>query len=403
MKKHYLLTLGFFWLIVSPLTIALLYNFLGTVVNLTFLKDIVIHFLIVFAILIFRHYKYQLRFYNSFLPIIFFLIIAFFASPSNYFAKIASIRQMINPYLLIILGFIYITTEEEYKKFLKKLMAVILFLLLFGFFERFFYLWQFVDIKTYYNMNNLPVHWSGYPWGFIEPLAFFHDKVLDINGIVRMVSTILDPINLGHILVFSIVCVYYNREIVKNFFFRYVILIGLLIGLILTFSKGAWFQLFLVLTILNKRIHVVFRFGIFLVSVPFIYFLYYQHSGIFIHFSGFINSLKSISFLGHGLAMTGNYAKMFGEPLLLGISDTYIGSILGQIGIMGLILWLIPFFFIAKKCEINHYILRLLVAQLIVAVLSENSFNLLAVSGLCLAVGGYYSVKLKEIKVHSLR
>ncbi len=80
--------------------------------------------------------------------------------------------------------------------------------------------------------------------------------------------------------------------------------------------------------------------------------------------------------------MVGNYAKMFASDLTIyhkmHISDTFIGSVLGQIGIVGLFFW--ASFFSRYSIDLIRQLIMpasiIIVSQLMISVLSENTLNL---------------------------
>ncbi|MNZ96818.1 hypothetical protein D3C78_1160290 [compost metagenome] len=105
-------------------------------------------------------------------------------------------------------------------------------------------------------------------------------------------------------------------------------------------------------------------------------------AGILIHINGLFNSISNMSLFGHGIGSSGNYAKMFSENLNqyaeLGISDTFIGSLIGQTGILGLTLWLLliytPTLPTQKKSTNGHLII--LTSIILISIISENTMNI---------------------------
>lgn len=104
-------------------------------------------------------------------------------------------------------------------------------------------------------------------------------------------------------------------------------------------------------------------------------------SGILLHIGGLNSAFENISFWGHGIGSAGNYSIMFSasNQSLLGISDTYIGALIGQIGIFGTFLWILLGFVIilSPKSERASKILSLKLFFSIfgVSILSENTMN----------------------------
>jgi hypothetical protein len=160
----------------------------------------------------------------------------------------------------------------------------------------------------------------------------------------------------------------------------------------LTFSKGAMLQLFFIFFILNKNINLILRiFSLLFLSIL-IYIVSLNHAGFLVHFNGFINVFHYLTLFGNGLATYGNYAIMFGSgDISSGVGDSYWGSIIGQLGLVGFMAWILSFFTVIKNFPHNSYLTRILVSQLLISAISENAFNLLSIYILMILLGGYYS------------
>jgi len=136
----------------------------------------------------------------------------------------------------------------------------------------------------------------------------------------------------------------------------------------------------LALFLLNNRLNIFIR--ILIPSLTLVFgFFFINLAGIIIHFKGLYFALINANLFGHGLGLVGNYAKMFAEDLSvynkIQISDTFIGSVLGQIGIVGLLAWL-TFFYRHLIDLLRNKMLPgsiIIISQLIISVLSENTLN----------------------------
>lgn len=372
LRKVFFAEILFIWLAFSSIIIAQLFVIFGTSINFLFLKDLVIIIILVISLLLSS--KKVITPLLCVLPVIFYALISALFSEANLFAKLASLRQMFMPFMLIFIGYLAINSKDDFRNLIRIIISTLKFLLVLGFAELFFNAWEYIDIRSYYQIKSMWVNPQGYPSTFIEPI---------FGGIKRMASVFLDPINLGHAFVFLFYLLYTQKGS------RYWIILTL-IGIALTISKGAILQLFIVFWIINKNQNVfnkaIMITGIFLIM----FFAYFYHSGLEVHVSGFSNSLKSISVFGKGLAMVGNQSHMFATEITdqTGIGDTFIGSILGQLGLVGFIFWLFPFLYFSNFFSSNSIFTRLLAAQLIVSILSENAFNLLSIVSLTLTFGG---------------
>jgi len=320
-------------------------------------------------------------------------IYAFGISYQNTFLKIASLRQFICPFLIILVGYLFVNKREDYNKLTKSYLLIIFLILVFGYFERFFMIWRYVDVSPYFSEKRIPVFSNGYPVFWIEPIR---NNFLSIGkiGIPRMVSTILDPINLGHILVFSFVLVWKEAKEVINIRIRKLLMILIFIGLLLTFSKGSLLHLFLFL-FLFIRMNIILKIALFVILFSISLFFAMYHQGFIVHLHGFIGILSHLSALGSGLGTFGNYSKMFSESGPQGVGDSYWAAVIGQFGIIGFLVWIFSFLFLCSKINQNSYLGGLIITQIIVCSLSENSFNYMSVFPVMI----FFGAKLKTMNL----
>lgn len=374
----------FIWCFFCSFIIALFYHFTETTINFLFVKDLVI---LVILILAFRLRRGLSLF--SFFSLVFFsyLCLSFFLSNATFLAKAASIRQMVIPFVLIYVGYFLGKGINQYliERFVLKIGLVVLFL---GFFEIGLSIWHYVDITKYFSVKNIPVYNISYHTLYYYPV-FFIEPIL--GGLKRMTSTILDPINLGHIFSFLLTIIIFDKKLVNDSRRKYWLASLFSLGLLLTFSKGAILQFIITILFISPKVSrgikalIIIIFSILLICVS------EYHAGILKHLEGLESALKNINLFGHGLAKTGNQAYMFGEPTVK-IGDTFFGAIVGQIGIIGYILWFLPFYVIIKKLKIN-LISKILIAQILISLISENAFNLLSIFLVCVFLGIQYKQK----------
>jgi len=301
-------------------------------------------------------------------------LFSFLLSPAPLMAKSASLRQLLMPFVLFVIGMQFGRSAYELEKFKRWIIIATILLCAIG---TLFYLvpvWEFISLRSYTLAKNLIPCPNGAPYMFYEPIR--------AESIPRMVSTILDPINLGHLLVFSLVIAFTEKRL------NYAGFLFVSMCLIVTICKGAFLQISMtVILLLSTRIPGKLQIIIWLIGIRAFLFILSHHVGVLMHMQGLFLSIKSATWFGHGLGMVGNQASMYGNPLDLGISDTYIGAVLGQVGIIGLAAWLVPFVWMFIKLKENKTLKFLLVSQLVVAILSENSFNLMSILFLMMTVG----------------
>ncbi|WP_191626066.1 hypothetical protein [Pseudomonas fluorescens] len=298
------------------------------------------------------------------------------------------------PFIIFIVGYISIKKYSDYPSALKSLISVAIIICAFGIFERFLHLWSIIDISRFFISKKIPVFEYGYPIFFIEPVSIMGWLELP-NGTPRMVSSFLDPINLGHALVFFICLVMYDKNFTIKRPKRTGLLVLLFSCLALTLSKGAWLQLFLVTVVLNSRGSIILKAAALLIAMPAIYIYAQDHAGFLIHLNGFLGVFSHITLFGHGLSTFGNYSAMYNTSgqIAEGVGDSFWGSIIGQLGLLGFLLWICPFFVIISRLGFKHYLSKVIFAQLIVSALSENAFNLMSIAYPMLTIGMYCRAK----------
>ena len=247
---------------------------------------------------------------------------------------------------------------------------------LFGVLEIVFSVWENVGLGEYFNMKGIPVNGDGLSYMFYEPMLGYAK---------RMTSVLIDPISLGHFFATASIGIYYlypiERFSVKS---KYIYLAIALAGLILTFSKGALLQAYIGLVLFDKRINLFLRLILMMLPVVVVSMMPDQlMTGLLLHFHGTANAFESISLFGYGIGSVGNYSKMFSEDLSLyyqmGISDTFVGSIVGQIGLVGALIWLglgsFLIFCYASNGKGFRVAMTMFISIFIVSIMSENTMN----------------------------
>ena len=306
----------------------------------------------------------------------FFLILNSFIIKPDYNAKLNNIRQLISPLVLL---FIFLSIKVNNTAFdvawhwTKAGLGVCF---TFGVFELVFSIWELVRLDVYFNLKGIPVNSAGLSFMFYEPM---------LNYSKRMTSTFIDPISAGHFFASFLILIYafirLKEETGKT---AYVFIILAFLGILLCFSKGAMLQLYIGIIIFEPKIFKFFKCLLLLVPVWVVSVIPENLSrGLLIHLEGTSNAFSSATFFGYGIGSSGNYAKMFSNDLALyyklGISDSYVGSLIGQIGFVGLSFWFaIAVYLILcySKSAMNFKIaFSIFISIFLVSVMSENTLN----------------------------
>lgn len=232
---------------------------------------------------------------------------------------------------------------------------------------------------------------------------------------IRNPGAFVDPILAGYILAFSFIYIMFFQKKSKYFFLT---LCG--VSLLLTFSKGAWLIAFfaIVSTYANMLIWEKGLFAKIFVNVvlffTFLSTLLFQAvdgvgSSAFLHFLGLSQTfIEFPSLLGNDLGSGGNYANLdFFEKLKRGAEST-IGVVFYHIGYLGLAVFLLAYFFcvgiLLRKKEKEYAVLvSLMISQLAVSFLQENTFNLgYLLPRLFIFYGIFYAIQSKKIRPENL-
>jgi len=285
----------------------------------------------------------------------------------NYGFVIANIRQLLMP-ILLIMFFSSCTLEGEDAVSVYTYVAwlsVSVFLI--GVICLYFNVWESVGLDKFFSLKGIPVNAEGLSYMFYEPILGYSR---------RMVSTMLDPISLGHTIAAVFISVWFVWP-AKNY--RFHILFVLFLMVLSTMSKGAILQVVIACVFLAKKNHPIFKIVTLILVTSFIIWLP-NKEGILIHVEGTVNSFSKAELFGYGIGNVGNYAKMFNDNLEIynsvEISDTYIGAVLGQLGLFGFIMWVSILCYLVflnrNSCRVSKI---LLFSILLVSVLSENTLN----------------------------
>lgn len=372
-EKSSILTQGALFTIlgVNFLSIFLI-HFLGPQQIFLALKDLLLLLLIGSHAFLVR--KTDWKRVNGLLPILLLLSVYFIVGTEPFMAKVGSLRQLVIPYGIISLGYLltYSFDEQRLEKWLKN---SIYFLTMGSLIIYLGLIFEWLPMEAWGDMKQLALSIFDIPYMFYDGLT---------GDFIRNVSTFLDPINLGHYLVFVLIYFFYTKKA------HPVFLLLVFVSLSFTICKGAFLQLALTIYIIERKRLPQWLFYMGLLSIaPLLYWASLHHDGIALHLHGLQEAITHMSFLGEGLGAVGNQAVLFEGSTSLAIYDTFLGSVLGQLGLLGLLCWLLPFVLLCLKLKKHIWLQALLISQLVIALISENAFNFLSVLPLMLFLGFY--------------
>ncbi len=359
-------------ILIANLFAVFLTHYFGANILYLSIKDIVLVLLLLIHLPFLNRKKSS--FLIVFLPIALLLGLHLIIGNEPILSRVASLRQLSIPFGLLTLGFLMVNIFR--KQDLQSWFRSAIYLLLFGSIVMYaVFLLELLPIQSYADLKQLALTDNNIPFMFYDGIS---------GNLIRNVSTFLDPINLGHFLAFSLIYFWYEKK--SSLLFLALILVAL----VLTISKGAFLQLVLCIFILERHLFPRwFFYGGLLCIIPLLCWASIYHGGIAAHLHGLKVACTHLTFLGEGLGAVGNQALLFKGETSLAIFDTYIGSVVGQIGLLGLAIWLLPFCILLLKLKKYNWLQVLLITQLAVAAISENTFNFLSIFPLMLCIGFY--------------
>lgn len=310
-------------------------------------------FAILFVSMLYMRYKKEfkaIKFEKAFPLLVIWLVISFFISNANLESKMYYMRSFGIFFVSYFLGrFLFYSLKNSQHKIqyvLKLTVSMGVFSVFVGFLffiiDRDSYIWK-EWFSLGYIMEAKGTAYTDYP-DFRTSLGPYY--------IYRMFSIFFDAINLSYFILAAICC----SLLIKSKFMIFI-RIFLLAGLVFTFGKGSigilslltmWI-LFLYVFKINPRLFIT-------TFVGFIFMAFFVikgsgfRSSIIVHFDGFIQPLlNSYSQpLGNGVGSGGVYYAMLNNIVAWDIThmgaESFFGTLIYQLGLPGLILYLAFFF-----------------------------------------------------------
>ena len=195
-----IIKINIWWAFFAPIVLAAILSF-ANIRGLFILKDLVFYSSLLLVFFIGRSKGFIFYIFRILVFIIYlFLTTSLFFELHSWI--IYNLRQLIVPILIIGFGY-YIKIEEQSRlasivRFLYKTSIWVVFL---GIVFRVIDMWSFLDLTNYFNLKGIPVDKRGLSYMFYEPALSYTE---------RMVSTVLDPISLGHMLAAPLILCYYS-------------------------------------------------------------------------------------------------------------------------------------------------------------------------------------------------
>lgn len=309
------------------------------------------------------------------------LILFLFVGSVGVFAKLICLRQIMTPIILVLYGACIKLTARELESFIKFIINIGVFQSIFGIFERFFLgdnFWLSVHIEKFMSSKGF----EGWLSDIGLPGNFYSFDLYSLMGksFRRLAGISADPLLTAHFLAFCIVILLFNSLYQSKAKYN-IIFVLMATATLLTLSKGG--VLIILLACLHKmwkynKIYASVMFLIIGISLSFIINTNFFDT-VSIHVSGLTTSFTTHFFIGNGLGSWGNYAKLYEGTG--GAGESYIGVVIGQTGLIGLITFLYPFLkngkniFKSNNNNISYAVVIYVISVLIEAFVSESAIS----------------------------
>ena len=342
----------------------------------------------------------RLKIRKSSVPLIIMVLLCvpyFFVGVASLYTKLICFRQIMTPIILILYGRTLSINERELRDYFSFLVKIGVGIVIFGIIEEFVIgdsLWFSLHIEKYMDMKGFSkwVYSNGLPGNYYSA-----DLYMVVGMLRRMVSIMADPLLTGHFLALCIVIILYNRFIINPLYYA-VTLVVLTVGVIFTLSKGAILVIAIAYT---YKLWCRYKPIAILCGVIGVILLAYMIKNntlytISQHTGGLIASFGNI--VGKGFGSAGNYSNLYGNASSE-VAESYMGALLGQMGLIGFGIFLYMFIYYSKKLfAFNRTAIGLSIFAYIMGILfesfvSESSINFVG-SGIAFIVFGILTKKL---------
>lgn len=318
------------------------------------------------------------KFENLMVTLIVYSIISIiFLEKYNILSIISSFRNIISIFLFFFIGFLG-NKKLELRKFENIILFIGLVVIFVGIYDVFANgtLWKNLNITDLWTKKGIRVQPSGLPTNF------YSSETINGERIRRMASTFADPVHLGAFL-FAVYCIAWHRN-------KKIIAALMIIGTVMTVSKGAWLGLLIFICVyayysFPKSVFLCFMGFSGLVGVAFlIYAFRTSANSVFLHISGLVAAFKGLAKnpFGSGIGSNGVLAKQFsGFSINENVTETGLGMVMVQLGIVGLVIYVSYFIYLIKLCRcITDKRDAIFSLSLLLSIIANIFFNEVALS-----------------------
>jgi len=322
------------------------------------IKEIYVWGLVVYALL--KRRRNNFFDLGCLLAIVFIVSYGVINNSGSFSGALVSVRQLYLPFMFYLLGRSIIKTEEQIENILRYYVNIMVFCVAFGIIELLLLRDQFwikIGFSTYAKYKGIEsglsfdtgVHGAFYTWD----LGF---------RFRRLVSFMAEPVILGQLIAFALIIAIFFKSLFKSRTQRYIYIMALSVGLLLTMAKGgiliALYAFAFVLGKMwkNKELSFIAKVGFVFILILGIIYTFSDGStsnGSF-HFAGLTENVRNLPryFFGRGIGSVGNLGYSYGGRGTLNANgESFIGAVIGQMGIFGIAIFSWFYFNLFKKIK----------------------------------------------------
>lgn len=287
------------------------------------------------------------RFFYVFVAFLFYAALSILFFGCNLLGLLSSLRNLISPLLFFLIGFLAAAKIKDKRLYLY-LRFLGLFIIAFGFYERFLEpdLWKILNIDTLWDKKGLSNISS-----IGLPSNFYSSEKIGGDQIRRMASSYADPVNFGTnlFLVFIVSWISHKKSLLLLVVSSALVAIskGFLLGLLVFAVVFSYVKCSRTVSTLMALV------AFFLGTVFVIYSLNHSTMSLVAHVFGFLASLKELPDypFGRGIGNIGVLASQFTEITGTEITESGLGAIIGQMGVVGILMYTAFFISIHNKIK----------------------------------------------------
>lgn len=353
-----------------------------------------------------KHNKTNRKIWNTFiLLIVYSLFSIILLSNRNVLSIVSSARNIFSMLLFYFIG-VLVSDRLSLDRFEKLLLIIGLMVVCVGLYEIIFdqSMWRALNITELWTKKGISVQNSGLPTNF------YSSETINGHRIRRMTASFADPVNLGAYLFVIFMLAWFRK--------RKIYIWITLVAIALTVSKGAFLGILIFITI-----YAYYHYSkpVFIISLTLtigagMAFLLYASNtsanSVFLHISGLTAAFRSILRhpLGSGMGSNGVLARQFSSfSANREITESGLGMIIGQLGIPGLLLYIVFFVSLVRFSKnIKDERSRILYSTLLLSIIANMFFNEVALSpnscaAYFLLIGFIVGSTSKEMALNTVR